>query len=37
VVDAFYVRDLVGEKVVEPERIAAVEAAIEDRLSPKNV
>jgi [protein-PII] uridylyltransferase len=37
VVDAFYVRDLVGEKVVEPERIAAIEAAIEDRLSPKNV
>jgi hypothetical protein len=31
------VRDLVGEKVVEPERIAAIEAAIEDRLSPKNV
>ena len=33
VVDAFYVRDLLGEKIVEPERIAAIEAAITARLA----
>jgi hypothetical protein len=36
VVDAFYVRDLIGEKVVEPDRIAAIEAAIEERLAAKS-
>jgi len=35
VVDAFYVRDLVGEKVVEPERIRAIEAAIAARLGTR--
>ena len=35
VVDAFYVRDLVGEKVEEPERIGAIEAAITARLGTK--
>jgi UTP:GlnB (protein PII) uridylyltransferase len=35
VVDAFYVRDLVGEKVEEPERIVAIEAAITARLGIK--
>ena len=35
VVDAFYVRDLVGEKVVEPDRIAAIEAAITARLGTR--
>jgi len=32
VVDAFYVRDLVGEKVLEPERIAAIEETVKARL-----
>jgi [protein-PII] uridylyltransferase len=32
VVDAFYVRDLLGQKVLEPDRIAALEAAITDRI-----
>ncbi len=36
VVDAFYVRDLIGEKVVEPNRIASIEAAINARLAPEN-
>jgi [protein-PII] uridylyltransferase len=36
VVDAFYVRDLVGEKVVEQERIGAIEAAIRERLTAKS-
>jgi [protein-PII] uridylyltransferase len=35
VVDAFYVRDLIGEKVVEPDRISQIEAAIKDRLAAK--
>ncbi|HEV8683232.1 MAG TPA: HD domain-containing protein [Actinomycetota bacterium] len=36
VVDAFYVRDLIGEKVVEPERISQIEAAIKDRLAARS-
>jgi [protein-PII] uridylyltransferase len=36
VVDAFYVRDLLGQKVIESERIAGIEAAIKDRLAAKS-
>lgn len=36
VVDAFYVRDLIGEKVIEPERISRIEAAIKERLAAKS-
>ncbi len=33
VVDVFYVRDLAGEKILEPERIAALEQGILERLA----
>jgi hypothetical protein len=34
VVDAFYVRDELGRKVDDPERIAELERALEARLAP---
>jgi [protein-PII] uridylyltransferase len=33
VVDAFYVRDALGRKVVDPDRLAEIEGSLQDRLA----